>query len=426
MAPERTRECHHALAELYAAGGHVRVPHLFAAGRQEQGLDALLEVLASLEVQTDLRNVFEFRPANLDVCFDQAIALAARLGRPKRQQQDLLRWATALSVASGDAAAYFRVAPVWFEQLKQDSGLALWEADTDTTDPGARLMRALQGAVEHFGKTPEAERVYPVDHAIKLLAEYVVMSIATGARSYDNRLLETLPALLEPFTSLSPLLHALWQNAIGTLECTRDCAHERARERWIEVHRKLGELDPTQVQHLGMIRNAIAAGIGMIEATFGLQSATQWAELLDSDPSQRLSGLYLRQTVRLEQGDWAGADRLRREAEVIALQQRAPAMFTQQLAVELSAHANACDLAGVKRAIERQAVHAARMPNWIPYADRRPCPLRLCCAATRAQQWSASSAAWNDGARRASPLARAGGLGAGPDGPGPVSARARS
>ena len=144
-----------------------------------------------------------------------------------------------------------------------------------------------------------------------------------------------------------------------------------------------------------MIRNAIAAGIGMIEATFGLQSATQWAEQLDSDPAQRLSGLYLRQAVRLEQGDWAGADRLRREAEVVALQQRAPAMFTQQLAVELSAHANACDLAGVKRAIERQAVHAARMPNWIPYAHRRPCPLRSAARRRAPRRRSASSAAWN-------------------------------
>jgi hypothetical protein len=367
MTPERARECHGALAELYDGSGLVRAPHLFAAGREEQALDALLEALAGLDGQADLRNIFDLRTANLASSIEQAVTLAAQLGRPRRQRQDLLRWSIGLSVVSGDVATYWRVAPPWLEQLKLDSGLALWESDTDTADANARLMRALQGAVEHFGNTPEVERVYPVDQAIKLLAEYVAYSIATGARSYDNQLLATLPALLEPFTSLSPLLHALWQNAIGTLECARDCAHERARERWIDVHRKLGELDGTQVQHLGMIRNAIAAGIGMIESTFGLQSATQWAEL-DSDPAQRLSGLYLRQCVRLEQGDWAGADRLRREAEVVALQQRAPNMFHQQLAVELSAHANACDLAGVKRAIERQAEHAARMPNWLPYA----------------------------------------------------------
>jgi hypothetical protein len=368
IAPERARDCHAALAELYAGSGIVRIPHLFEAGLDERALDALLEALAAMADQADLRNMFELRAERFAASFDRAIALAARLGRPRRQQQDLLRWSTGLSVASGDVAAYWRVAPAWFEQLKQDSGLALWEADPDTADAGARLMRALQGAVERFGQTPEAERVYPVDQAIKLLAEYVAFSIATGARSYDNRLLGSLPPLLEPFISLSPLLHALWQNTIGTLESSRDCQHERARERWIEVHRKLGEHDPKQVQHLDMIRNAIAAGIGMLEATFGLQSAADWAALLDADPAQRLSGLYLRQVVRLEQGDWSGADKLRREAEVLALQQRVPSMFTQQLAVELTAHANACDLAGVKRVIERQALHAQRMPNWTPYA----------------------------------------------------------
>ena len=175
MAPERTRECHHALAELYAASGLVRVPHLFAAGRQEQGLDALLEELD--ESRRPNRSAQHVRVSSCEHRGELRAGDRARRRDSvvrKRQQQDLLRWATGLSVASGDAAAYWRVAPAWLEQLKHDSGLALWEADTDTSDAGARLMRALQGAVERFGKTPEAERVYPVDQAIKLLAEYVV------------------------------------------------------------------------------------------------------------------------------------------------------------------------------------------------------------------------------------------------------------
>jgi tetratricopeptide (TPR) repeat protein len=115
------------------------------------------------------------------------------------------------------------------------------------------------------------------------------------------------------------------------------------------------------------MRGALAYAIGMIEAVFGLASAAQWADVLDADPYQRVSAMYLRKIVRLEQGDWAGAEKLQRSAELLALRSRVPQLFVSSLTVEISAHALALDLAGVQDVIQRERAEAAAYPGWIPY-----------------------------------------------------------
>jgi tetratricopeptide (TPR) repeat protein len=90
------------------------------------------------------------------------------------------------------------------------------------------------------------------------------------------------------------------------------------------------------------------------------------ADRLDQDAFQRVSALDLRRIVRLEQGDAAGADRLRRRAEVLALQVTAPQMFKSLLTVELAAYANSRDLMGVAHVIEQLRLMAARFTAWEP------------------------------------------------------------
>jgi hypothetical protein len=70
-------------------------------------------------------------------------------------------------------------------------------------------MRALGTAQQRYLATPESERVYPVDEAIRKLGEYVVISIAIGTRTLDAELLGSLPDVLEPFVALSPLLDVI-------------------------------------------------------------------------------------------------------------------------------------------------------------------------------------------------------------------------
>jgi hypothetical protein len=82
---------------------------------------------------------------------------------------------------------------------------------------------------------------------------------------------------------------------------------------------------------------------------------------------QKLSALHLRKIVRLEQGDWVGAERLGRQAEVEELQVRSPQMFTGLRVVELAAHTHARDLLGVKQVVERIKELAVQHPGWLPF-----------------------------------------------------------
>ena len=63
-----------------------------------------------------------------------------------------------------------------------------------STDPGERLGQALTRVTEQYGATPEADRVYRVDQAIRNLVFYVVVSIAVGTRSQDIKLVAIAPA----------------------------------------------------------------------------------------------------------------------------------------------------------------------------------------------------------------------------------------
>src|SRR5262249_8929144 len=76
-----------------------------------------------------------------------------------------------------------------------------------------------------------------------------------------------------------------------------------------------------------------------------------------------------RKIVCLEQGDFDGAERMRRKAELAALQIGSTQMFTMLLAAELAAHAQARDLTGVKDVMARIETLAAVHAGWVPYRD---------------------------------------------------------
>jgi tetratricopeptide (TPR) repeat protein len=232
-----------------------------------------------------------------------------------------------------------------------------------------RLTNALSGAQARHLALAEAERVYGVEEAIRLLAEYVVISIAVGAGALDAPLLASLPAVLEPFAPLSPMLEAIWQNAVATAESQCWCLYEGAHVRWQGVLQRLDALSNTEIDHLDTIRNAVAYALGMMEAQLGMASATSYAARLDHDPMQKLSAVHLRKIVRLQLGDWNGADRLRRDAEVLSLQLRNAQMFKSLATLELAIYERARDLTAMQQSVDRMRSLALRFPTWKPYVQ---------------------------------------------------------
>lgn len=362
-------EAHRALAAWFKPRLEVAwIHHSLASetGEHEAALDALLASAASSGSQ-ELRQLLEQEVQKLAPSYRRALALAQRLGRPIRQQHELRHALLGLAIVTGEPEYYWEAAPAWLEQLAHDSGLALWRCDSQNADAGARLTQALTKAFERYQAEPELRRCYRPDEAIARLAEYAGLSLAVAIRTMDLAHIQATSTLLEPFAPLSPLLHALWQNGLSVRDCHEACRYEAARARWIAIHASLLDVQGAELRHVDAIRSAIAYGIGMVEAVFGLESAARWADELEQDPLQRVNGLYLRKIVRLEQGDWPGAARLQRSAELLALRARVPPMFNSTFTVEISAHALARDLIGVQDVSERERAEAARYPGWIPY-----------------------------------------------------------
>lgn len=368
---ERARIEHHAaLAILYERSGRPAFAvarQCFLAQQYDRGFDRMIPILRAAHERTDFMSSAGLTIREIGRTLAHALQVACELQRPLAEQHELRHWLVISSVADDDAW-YWQAAPAWLAQLERDSGLCDWRSLDAIRDPGQRLMTALQAAAKRHAEAAESEKVYAPDRAIRLLVYYVAISIAIGSRTLDPKIMLPLPGLLEPLAPLSPLVAAIHQNAQATCESACYRQTERACARWIKVYEQLGEIvAPPDPQLIQSIRYAIAFGVGNGEASMGLQSALRWAELLDREPMQRVNAMYLRKVICLQQGDLEGAERCRKQAELLALQSSTRQMFTSLLMLEIVVHYAALDLAGVKEIAEKIAVLAARNPGWVPF-----------------------------------------------------------
>jgi hypothetical protein len=360
LEPSVLAQRHEALARLAEhRGRHVSVVayHRLNAGEEERALDLLggaAEINAS--------HLHALNHTSLRTMFERALAVSESLDRPKRERFELMRHLTTLSVV-GDVEIFRRVAPAFRAQVAADAGLQAYRARAELRDPAERLRAAVADTQARYAATPDHDRVYRLDEALRLLALHVATSIGIGVRSLDVALLRGLPALLEPFVSLSPMLAAIWENAEATCDSAFRARPEQAVARWQHVHERLEGMqgDP----RVAIIRDAVAYGLGELTATLGLTAlAMQWIERLDREPLQRVNAMHVRRIVCLQHGDWEGAARAREQAELMGLQGSGRQIFEAPLRTELYAHWLARDLAGVKQTADRIGRLVPNHPGW--------------------------------------------------------------
>jgi hypothetical protein len=177
-------------------------------------------------------------------------------------------------------------------------------------------------------------------------------------------LLASLPALLEPFSTLTPILHALWQNSIALTELAYKGHYERARARLIGIYENLEHATGQDIVYLDALRNAVAHAIALVDVTLGNPAAEHWLAKLERDPQQRVNALYLRRAQCIFDGDSEAAERYRKQAEVLAVQATSRQMFEPPITLELYLQVHAGDLTAVRRAADRIAELAAISPGW--------------------------------------------------------------
>jgi hypothetical protein len=368
LDPEERRKRHRALAALYETRlPIIAVRHLLDAGLLPEGLERLGELRKGIPDASSLAKGAVIRASELAAIVEKALDAAEQLQRPAREINDL-RWLVVQYSTAADEAFYWRAAPAWLDQLKSDSGLLFWQALPDM-DEGERLRRALAATAAKYAATPPADRVYTQEEALRLLCHYVTISIAVGSRTMHLELIESLPHLLAPFVSLSPLVSVFRQNAMALCESIYGAQTEQARLRWARVHEALCKVSSAQLSYIDRIRNAVAYAVGSQDVRAGRRSAFAWADLIDGDPRQRVNALYLRKVMALQMGDTEEAERFRRKAEVLALQTLDPQMFRSTLPLELAAHSLSGDLTGIQQVIARIEPLARTSPAWKAYEE---------------------------------------------------------
>jgi hypothetical protein len=367
---EQRAERHRVLGEFGVRNGRAEVAsayHLFNAGLATQAFDLLVPLMRA-DAAWGVPSLSEATLPRDLICkvLSWNLSYAERHARTPRDLADIRRWLVMLSMGSEDEF-YRMAAPGLLTTLRHDSGLDDWRELAHMTDAGQRLSVALQRAVERHSAATELARAHDVQDAIKYLVQFVVASIAVGSRSLDAPMMASLPDLLEPFSVLSPVIDAIHQNSLATRECLVEGRYHQARLRWQAVYDRLGTVAPDALHYVDMIRSAILFGLGALEAARGLPSASERAELLDKDPMHMVNAIYLRRVMRLQLGDFDGAERFRRQAELLAVQINARQMFTSMLLVELAAYFAARDLTAIREIAARIAAFAEHSPGWLTY-----------------------------------------------------------
>jgi hypothetical protein len=358
--PRVLAERHEALARL----AEKRQRHVFviAYHRLHAGQDTAALDLFSDGAVTDIAQIHDLDPKSVSAMLERALSVSEALGRPKRERFDLMHRLAQASLV-GDAKLYRRLAPLLRARLEEDTGLRAYRAHEEIRDPAERLRTALVETAANYANTPEHERVYTVEEAFRGTIIYVLTSIAIGTRYADSSLLGSLPGLLQPFASLSPVLEAVYENAEAVCDFSLRARPERAIRRWQRVY---DLLEPSaSTPGLKDLRPAVAIALGYQMALLGVSAAAlDWIARLDQDPLQRVNAMRLRRVLCLQHGDWAGAERAREHAELMALQASGRQVFEPPLLAELSAHWFARDLAGVKQTVESLGRILPDRPGW--------------------------------------------------------------
>ncbi|MDD9966883.1 MAG: protein kinase [Myxococcales bacterium] len=370
LSESEAQSLHGRMADVIAArtpdSWHV-VRHLVLARRLDDALDVFLS-RARQDLHLDIAEIAararELTPDWL-VHMRTLVAHAGAPGRPALHRDLAQGILLGLGALRSDAERSDVEAVL--AQLEHDCGCDIYERLDPALAPQERLTQALTQAQARYDATPEALRVRAPAEALPELGRAVMRAIGVLGSRFEYDFFAGLTAL-EPFVPLSPALQVLQWN----VEATRALAQGRyhaAHEKTEAILARMAEpdradLDPVSHRYMGL---ALELSSQLQQLTFGAQLDSQRLANLDGDPLFAVSAHQVRMFAALSKGDASGADRHRRQAELLQLQDNPPQMFGDWcLALEVLVYAFAGDLARLKQTIVALEAVAERIPGYRP------------------------------------------------------------
>ena len=361
----RRQECHARMAELLcSSGGDVlrRTHHLLAAGRDREAI----ELLCSINLRVRLP------PLPL---LESALARAEQMSLPPR----VLR---ALRIAVLNKApmvlavdTFRRCLPPVLALLDRESGLSVLRELTHLS-PSERLSRALVRSQQSYMDTPESERGASPQEAVRELTQLAGACYSLATQTVDFGFFELMPDL-EPLTLLSGALAIVEQMRLHAKEWLAG-RRMRSSTMLVTILQRLSEPDQGGLDEMqyNRARLALIYALGLFEASIGSPRAERHAHIMEGDREMRVSAWRVRTLVHLNQGNLNEARKCSRRAELVQLQDGGDQRFLAGAAgLELISYCQAGDLLGVKNALEKVSVMAARHRGWQPLVHYGQCYL---------------------------------------------------
>ncbi|MET0389442.1 MAG: serine/threonine-protein kinase [Polyangiales bacterium] len=373
-SPETARNMHRKLAELFRRRGDEelrRTRHMFAAGDDADALDVLLAESERSMTLTDndsdaYGQLATSLPPDWFELFRRGLALCDGHARPRQARYSLAnRLAGLVDVMNVPGEISYPTLRGLLDQLAQDSGLADYEALDPTQPPLDRLKQAIGMAQARYTAAPEHARGYDPLTAIQRTVRTTSAVAGYAAKNLDWQLLQQVPSLA-PFVPLSHAVNVVYGLVRGVTARTTS-RFDAARGAYLQLIAQTETPGSTGIgeTHERLLRVGVMFGLGVIEASMGLESCLRWAREVEVEPLHRVSAQLIRFLNALWQGQPHEADRLQREIELMRLRD-SPRQLLEgiHLIGEATVNALSDDLTRMKRSCQSIDALARRQKPW--------------------------------------------------------------
>ena len=360
MDREQRSALHLRLVAMYQAGEHHALTiayHLHHAGRVDECLQAVRPWVDNEVNERFLPHQIEL--LETIVCDGDRYPLGAR-------ERHRLRAVLVQYAAVGDPD-YGRHGEASFERLRKDTGLEYWDEHRGL-EPAARIGRCLERAQAVYEGTPEEQRGFAPFDAVRELAVLVRSMTSVYARTLAADKLIDLAGWLEPFRLLSPVVQLLYE--LTSTSADRAVREKRVAHRYLDFasrfEQPLPGVDKVVRQSAIAICTYCAA---MDEAKQAKASVLARVESIEQVDTFAALAWHVRMLCHIYSGRTEEAAQCRQRMELLVIQEDRPnTLLAMSVLYEAWGYEMCEDLTGLKGALERVEVEAARYAGWQPWA----------------------------------------------------------